>query len=42
MIKTQYNNVCPILEKVITVKDRSPWLNGEIFDTEKRETMQGM
>ena len=35
-IKTPYNNVYPVLEKVITVKDRSPWLNGEIL-TLKRE-----
>ena len=36
VIKTKYNNVCPMLEKVINVKDRSPWFYGEIL-TLKRE-----
>ena len=34
--KNEYNDRCPYVEKCITVKDRSPWFNGEVLGM-KRE-----
>ena len=38
LIRDEYNHICPMREKVITVIDRNPWYNGEltILKREKR------
>lgn len=33
---TQHDSQCPLLEKCINLKDRSPWFHGEILSRKKR------
>ena len=36
LLKEEYNNACPMINKTIVIKDQSPWFNGEILNL-KRE-----
>ena len=36
VIKTEYNSICPLVEKTIKIVDKSPWFNSEILSL-KRE-----
>ena len=36
MIKEEYENMCPVITKNITVKEKCPWFNGDIARARKR------
>ena len=36
MFKEEYENMCPVITKNITVKEKCPWFNGDIVRARKR------
>ena len=36
MFKEEYENMCPVITKYITAKEKCPWFNGDIVRARKR------
>ena len=36
MFKEEHENMCPVITKYITVKEKCPWFNGDIIRARKR------
>ena len=37
MFNEEYENMCPVITKNITVKENSPWFNGDIVRAKKKK-----
>ena len=40
MFKEEYENMCPVITKNITVKEKCPWFNGDIEQEKEEERLK--